>query len=265
MAESLDVVRDLLREAGTLAMRTFGHVAAEEKADHSLVSEADRAVEALIVRALHRAFPADGVVGEEGTRIDGGPACWFVDPIDGTASFLEGLAYWGPTFARVVDGVPCIGGMYLPRLDELYDFERAGGARLNGRRLPDLMDSSLRREGVLLVPSQYHRLATLEYPGKARSLGSTSAHLCRVAAGSAVAAWVSRPWQNWDVVAGLGMVLEVGGVARAVEGHDVVPLGEDTTSFFAGDRRTVARLLPPDGWVCWKRDKRQLPGDERRQ
>lgn len=57
-----------------------------------VVSEADRRVEALIRRMISRRFPLDGFLGEESGSTGENAACvWVVDPIDGTACFLNGL------------------------------------------------------------------------------------------------------------------------------------------------------------------------------
>ncbi len=64
----------------------------EYKGDVDLVTEADRASEALIGSRLRAAFPDHGIYGEEGTRegLDG-EFRWYVDPLDGTTNFAHGF------------------------------------------------------------------------------------------------------------------------------------------------------------------------------
>src|SRR5687767_8192745 len=90
------VLRRLLAAAGRVALSFFGEAETTRKADGSLVTEADRQSEQVLVEGLRAAFPEDGLSGEEGTSELGcGPGRWVVDPIDGTGAFVEGLAYWG--------------------------------------------------------------------------------------------------------------------------------------------------------------------------
>src|SRR4051812_3375927 len=88
------------REAGELAsgfLARRGELAIESKGPQDFVSEADRAVERLIIDRLSAAFPEDSFLGEEGqasapVRTDG--RLWVIDPIDGTTNFLQGRSEW---------------------------------------------------------------------------------------------------------------------------------------------------------------------------
>src|SRR5437899_2549207 len=92
-------------DAGNLALRHFRHVASERKADRTLVTAADREVEAFLVAALRSRLPEAGILGEEGTVHDGrGSYRIVLDPIDGTAAFVAGLPTW----------CICIGGTWPP-------------------------------------------------------------------------------------------------------------------------------------------------------
>ena len=237
-----DVLAALLQEAGAVALDRFLQVEAERKGDLTEVTEADRLAEAVLVRGLGESFPGEGVVGEEGARIDG-ERTWYVDPIDGTACYLEGLTYWGPVLGRVVDGAPEAGGVLFPRLGELWFGQRGAGAWRSGRRLPQLGDLRLGRSSVVLMPSRFHTVATLDVPCKVRNLGSIAAHLCQVAAGGAVATLVGPGWRPWDVVAGLVLLEEVGGVALSLDGSPLHVLSDPSAPFVAGSRTACDDLL----------------------
>lgn len=237
-----DVLAGLLREAGEVALDRFLTVEAERKRDHTEVTEADRLSEAMLVRGLGIHFPGEGVVGEEGARV-AGERTWYVDPIDGTACYLEGLAYWGPVLGRVVDGCPEAGGVLFPRLSELWFAQAGAGAWRSGRRLPSLEALRLGRDSVVLVPSRFHTVATLGVDCKVRNLGSIAAHLCQVAAGGAVATLVGPGWRPWDVVAGLVLLEEVGGVALSLDGSPLDVLSDPSAPFVAGGRAACDDLL----------------------
>lgn len=234
----------ILHEAGSVALRHFGQVARETKADGTPVTEADRECEQVIVDGLQRRFPHDGIEGEEGALVQAGERTWYVDPIDGTAAFLEGLAYWGPTAARVDrQGKIDLAALYLPRTRDYFSCS-GGVASYGDRTLPDLV-ARPPAGGVLYVPSKLHLMFDLQWPGKTRCLGSTAAHLCLVAAGSARACVIGNGWNVWDVACGIGMLRATGGVAITVDGEELDVVRHRKTPFVAGDPAAVAWLRQP--------------------
>ena len=144
--EFAHVAEGIARQAGAL-LRGFYEkgVKAEYKGDVDLVTEADRASEALIRERLAAAFPGHGIYGEEGTR-DGMESefRWYVDPLDGTTNFAHGF----PAFCVILglerrraglahgaDGEMVAGVIYDPLRDEMFVAERGKGAWLNGRQV----------------------------------------------------------------------------------------------------------------------------------
>jgi inositol-phosphate phosphatase/L-galactose 1-phosphate phosphatase/histidinol-phosphatase len=99
------------------------------KADHSPVTQADREVETLMREQIALRHPTHGIVGEEhgDTRVDA-PLVWYLDPIDGTKSFICGLPLWGTLIALVQDGVPVLGVIDAPVLGERWSALRPGPA-----------------------------------------------------------------------------------------------------------------------------------------
>ncbi|MCK5940338.1 MAG: inositol monophosphatase, partial [Planctomycetes bacterium] len=85
-----DAAVRLAAAAGEELLRRSGRVEAEAKGvRRELVTEADRAAERVVVGGLQRAFPAHGVLAEEGVlTVQGEPSntsewLWIVDPLDG--------------------------------------------------------------------------------------------------------------------------------------------------------------------------------------
>src|SRR4029453_635263 len=64
--------QELAGRAGEIALRHFRRVTPERKADRTLVTLADREVEAYVAAALARLDPAAAIVGGGGTRGAGG-------------------------------------------------------------------------------------------------------------------------------------------------------------------------------------------------
>ena len=244
-----DALGALLRTAGGAARECFGRAQTRRKRDGTVVTEADIAAEAILVEGLRARWPGDGLCGEEGARRDAGASdgIWYIDPIDGTASYVEGLAYWGSAVARVDSAGIEVGAFYLPRLDELWFARRGEGAWRDRERLQPLVDAEPDRHGVIFLPSRFHQWGRVDHPGKARNLGSIAAHLCLLAGGAAQGTFIPPGWRLWDVLAGLLLLEEVGGVALKLDGTPLRPLEDTREPFVAGTETTCRFLLGPRG------------------
>jgi myo-inositol-1(or 4)-monophosphatase len=128
--EALATAHALADEARAVSLRWFrAPLAVETKADRTPVTEADRGVEALLRKRLAERHPDHGVCGEEfGRDRDDADRVWYLDPIDGTKSFVSGLPLWGTMLALVERGVPVLGLVDIPATGERWSALRGGGA-----------------------------------------------------------------------------------------------------------------------------------------
>lgn len=229
LVDRLGRVLPLVRQASEVALRHFGRVRAREKADRTLVTEADEEVERLLFEGLSRRFPGETLVGEESGA--SGPLTgpvWSVDPIDGTAAYLSRLPHWGVSVGLLVDGRPVLGVVDLPALGETYWAFEGGGswmetARWGRERLAVRPGPDLGRESLLCVPSNVHRRYRVDFPGKVRSLGSTVCHVLLVARGDAAGA-LNRV-HLWDLAGCSAVLVEAGGRLATLDGGPVNLLG----------------------------------------
>ena len=89
----------------------------ERKPDRSPVTQADRAIEERLRRALARHFPGEPIVGEElGSSHRHADTYWTIDPIDGTRAFSRGLPSWGILVGRVERGRSTLGLCDFPAI-----------------------------------------------------------------------------------------------------------------------------------------------------
>ncbi|MDR1264964.1 MAG: histidinol phosphatase [Propionibacteriaceae bacterium] len=86
------------------------------KADTTVVSDADTAVEASIRRTLSQTRPRDAVQGEEMADSGHGPRRWIIDPIDGTANFVRGVPVWATLIALAQEDEIKVGLVSAPAL-----------------------------------------------------------------------------------------------------------------------------------------------------
>ena len=83
--------------SGDIALRHFRTpLAVDAKSDASPVTIADRDAETAMRDAIRKAFPTHGIIGEEhGREQISAEYLWILDPIDGTASFINGVPLFG--------------------------------------------------------------------------------------------------------------------------------------------------------------------------
>ena len=230
----------LAREAGALALSLRSGpeaaFAVESKSVLDYATEADRAVERLVIERLGTRF-GDGVLGEEygiqrsaaSSDADSGTAglakgqqesvdrLWVVDPVDGTFNFMHGLPVWCISLAFMLHGEIEIGIIYNPESNEMFAARRGHGAFLNGTRLA----VSAGRHAAPLVElgcsnrrplAQYLDLVARTFAAgcEFRRLGSGALGLASVAAGR-TDGYVELHINSWDVLAGMLLVREAGG------------------------------------------------------
>lgn len=220
----------------------LGHAIAERKPDGSQVTEADRAAEGVLVEGLARLFPGTAIAGEEGTVVAGSGGTWYVDPLDGTSAYLEGLGHWGPTVCLVDGDALRLGAFWLPRLREWWFAERGQGAWRDDVRLHPADPGPPQRLHSLYLPSRHHRVGPLPWPGKVRALGSSAAHLAQVAGGGAVATLIPT-WAMWDVGCGVLLVEEAGRKVVDRTGAPFDPVARPNQLFLAGAPHALDALV----------------------
>ncbi len=241
---------EIAREAGALLMDFFHRrVKVEYKGDVDLVTEADRASEALITRRIRERWPGHNIMGEEGTRTEQGSEYrWYVDPLDGTTNFAHGFPVFCVSLALEHNDERVSAVVFDPTRNEMFTAEKGGGAFLNGQ---PIHVSSISNLAECLVatgfPSHkrhknpniffYHQI-TLKTHGVRRA-GSAALDLCDVACGRFEGFWEFN-LNPWDTAAGVLIVEEAGGRVTRFDGQ---PFRIDSRETLASNGRVHDVLL----------------------
>jgi histidinol phosphatase-like enzyme (inositol monophosphatase family) len=214
----LEAALAFAREAGAVTLRYFGArggvgaggFEVSTKRDGSEVTTADREAEQRLRGLIERAFPGDGVLGEEfGERPSVSGWRWVLDPIDGTASFVHGVPLYGTLVACEFGGQTRAGVIHMPVLGETVYAGEGGGAWHIGREGASpararVSGISSTAEAMMCTTSYgYYRQAGLEPAltavferfGKSRGWSDCYAHvLCATGRIEAVVEPVLHPW-----------------------------------------------------------------------
>lgn len=127
--KELEIAQALARKAGALILDYYAkEIIAEEKLGidnfYEPVTEADRMASRIIVDGISEAFPDDAVLSEEEKddpllRLTK-KRTWIIDPIDGTAGFVQKDGDFAVQIGLAQDGEPIAGIVYLPNFDAMY-------------------------------------------------------------------------------------------------------------------------------------------------
>lgn len=222
-------VLGLVAEASVMALDYFNRrdsLGITMKGAQDWLTVADGAVEDFLRQRLAILFPADAIIGEEGGG-KAGDAVWIIDPIDGTANFARGDRNWCISIGFLLNGVPKIGIISAPALDELYLGRRGQGATMNGRPIAVSGGSDIGRAYIELgwstrVPVERYLAVIGRGYGSGASMkrsGSGALGLCHVANGR-TDGYAELHINAWDVAAGVVIASEAGATV---------------SDFFAGD------------------------------
>lgn len=219
------------------------------KADGSLVTSADLAVQSALANELRRHWPEIDLVGEESPEDQQAewlsrPWVWCLDPLDGTTNFSSGIPFFAISIALLHEKSPVIAVIYDPCRDELFTARRGAGAWLNGEPLKCLPRRLPLKNGVGVV--DFKRLpATLAVNlavtppyASQRSFGSVALDWCWLAAGR-FDVYLHGKQKVWDYAAGTLILSEAGGYASTLTGETVFsPTFESQSVMAAFDQAT---------------------------
>lgn len=131
MQTLINLANEALDASGAVIRPYFrSGLAADDKADDSPVTLADRQAEETLRAILSAATPEFGIIGEEfAPHHEGAKYVWVIDPIDGTRAFMTGRPSFTTLLALLEDGVPVLGLIDQPVLRERWQ----GGGTLKTR------------------------------------------------------------------------------------------------------------------------------------
>ena len=234
----LEAVTDVARIAGAVALRYFkSSLAVDTKGDGSPVTIADRSAEEAAREWIAARFPGDAVLGEEfGFSGDTRKRRWFIDPIDGTKTFVRGVPLWGTMIAVAQDDLVIAGAIYCPAVEEMVAAAIGCGCWYNGARCAVSQVSTLEEATILVTDARFpynpHRAERWKALGAqvavARTWGDCYGYV-QVATGRAEL-MVDDRLSPWDAASLIPIIREAGGVYTDWRGGHEVDGGDGVAS-----------------------------------
>jgi myo-inositol-1(or 4)-monophosphatase len=204
---------DFIHQAGENAMTFYGKGRPQVKFDQGVVTEAEIQLTELFKDQLRLHFPEHQLFSVDAVSQDysheGKRYLWAFDPLEGVANFQAGIPLWGLSLALLENFWPVFGVFFMPATGDLFH-ARAGCCAYWGRREITIPSpDGINDESMLLTYSRFHQHYRSTFPGKIRSLGCTSAHLCYVAMGRADAALIAN--ESFQGLAAARVIVEAAG------------------------------------------------------
>lgn len=235
----VQIAKKLAHDAGQLALtyQEKGFKTEQKGSPLNLVTDADKACEALIIKTIKSNFPDHTIISEEsGTSEGESDYKWIIDPIDGTTNFAHGFPIFAISIAVIKAGKPIIGIVEIPYLRETFWAQEGSGAFLNEKQIEVSATKNI-DESLLATGFPYDRNSErfkmamrlhekLYQPSHGiRRMGSAAIDLCYVAAGR-YDGFFEYGLQPWDIAAGKIILEEAGGMVTNMDGSKLDPKKE---------------------------------------
>lgn len=185
----------------------------------------------------------------------GGRVRWIVDPIDGTANFASGVAYFNTSIGVELDGKAVAAAIYVPYTHELFVADSQEATLYEGEHATEMRADNARAEseGIITgyfpfrdkdprrVEKSWQMAARLaDAYATVHSPGAGALDLAQVAAGHTAVAF-GTAMRPWDVAAGIHLVRVAGGQVHTFE----TPRNREDPEHLRGAFVASARDLDP--------------------
>jgi len=236
----IEKVVSLLVECGKIALKFYDSPEFELKQDRSIVTIADKTIEAMLADHFDR--PADNVylIGEETVSQKDESyiqnalkeTTWIVDPIDGTAPYAHHIPTWGISIgymknAKIEEGaifLPATGEMFITSNNTVYykacndgvpswDFKDMNPIDIVKRKLDD--------SGLISITQEIAKSHKFDVTNCIQALGCAVFPLVYLCHGRLLAYITGSHLKLWDYAAGIAILKKCGFSAKFLNGKDM--------------------------------------------
>ncbi len=228
-------ITSIILEAGEILKKYYysDNLAVYQKEGVDFTTEADREVDAFLIKKIKEIYPETDFLTEETFSGDYSSFMdkdnlWVIDPLDGTTNFSRKNDNFAISVALVNKGQPVLGVVYLPISNNLY-FAQADkdGAFLNQKAIFVSLVNNL-RESVIACDWSWDlekRKQVVQWLNKinlhvrqVKSMGSAVSDLASLAEGK-IDAYIHSGTKPWDVAAVALIIEKAGGEITDASGN----------------------------------------------
>ncbi len=237
--KDLDRILRALQAGGKIyRSRSMESIRVDRKNGGDPVTDAEREVNQLLFEMLVQS--GEGWLSEESadnadrlTR----SRVWLVDPLDGTKEYVSGIPEWCISIALMEEGRLVAAGVLNPCTDEMVYgsadsgvVASAGSAKALDCESPGVSEPLVLGSRSEVKRGEWERFRAAKF--RMQPMGSVAYKLALVAAGKADATWTLVPKHEWDVAAGVALVLFSEGLVLRLDGRP--PTFNQRDPIFAG-------------------------------
>lgn len=229
----IEIAETAACQSGRLVSSEFGRAGSRnirQKGRGDYVTDLDHASEKLIVDMIRQAFPDHQIEAEEsGRETNEASFRWIIDPLDGTANFIQGIPFYSVSIGVMFEGSLITGVIFDPERNEMFKAVRGRGAWLNDKKI-SVSDKKSIESTVLASGFPFRIVEELDLylssfrafflkAAAIRRMGSAALDLAYTACGRLDGYWEMR-LNPWDVAAGAVLIREAGGMITDFDGGD---------------------------------------------
>tara|TARA_B100000989_G_scaffold156532_1_gene116881 strand:- start:3816 stop:4595 length:780 start_codon:yes stop_codon:yes gene_type:complete len=213
--------------SGEILTKNFlKHRLTHSKSDGSFVTEIDNLIEEKFIKQVKKKYPSHGIIGEEfGEYNVGAKYVWVIDPLDGTHNFISGKPLFGTLICLLIDGIPSIGVLDVPKLSERW----FGGRKLGVKKNEDLcllkkknknLNQSIVSSTTLMMFDDEHFARIRRIYNKSQfPIFGTDCYAYGLLLSGQIDLIIEANMKPWDYLAQVSLINEIGGIISDWSGN----------------------------------------------
>ena len=227
---------DILKPASKLALDFFENYETlnlSKKSDLSPVTEADLAINEIILKELKHLTPEVPILSEElfskKNLKKNQNYFWLVDPLDGTKEFVNGSEHFSINIALIYKGVPVLGVISEPAQHKIYIGSKNKPARLFSNNVFQNLKPKSTTNDCVVSASKNHATSRdksflnslkKDYENIKMIEKGSSLKFCDLSNGSSDFYPRFGPVFQWDLAAGQAIIESLGGAIFFMKAKD---------------------------------------------
>ena len=204
-----------IKNAGSFALDAQSSAVRSFKADGSVVTAVDLAINKALTSVIQEYYPGVNIIAEEASSSSYNPDLEYtfaLDPLDGTDTYSMGMPGWCIALGLLKNLEPVGGIVYAPSwgpAGTLLVAEENGNVTLNGRAFK--VEKETAHPMQVMAPSTAHRYFDYSsFYGKVRNSGSSIISMSAIVLHSQISGALINNSFIWDIAASHAVIRKLG-------------------------------------------------------